>query len=132
MVLLYMFVSGGGMNCVSCDICVYHLGLFVFFPQGIPQLQSDWSLSCDHGLDYSSKCENNNRTTCYQRPETHVKKSFQHVTCEFDGSILISCLCFSFLSFFVFSLPCIFFLFLYLLFFFSSFFQLTYVCRAYA
>ena len=25
-------VSGGGMNCVSCDICVYHLGLCVFFP----------------------------------------------------------------------------------------------------
>ena len=23
---------GGGMHCVSCDICVYHLGLFVFFP----------------------------------------------------------------------------------------------------
>ena len=21
------------MNCVSCDICVYHLGLFVFFPE---------------------------------------------------------------------------------------------------
>ena len=20
------------MDCVSCDICVYHLGLFVFFP----------------------------------------------------------------------------------------------------
>ena len=20
------------MNCVNCDICVYHLGLFVFFP----------------------------------------------------------------------------------------------------
>ena len=20
------------MNCVSCEICVYHLGLFVFFP----------------------------------------------------------------------------------------------------
>ena len=20
------------MNCVSCDTCVYHLGLFVFFP----------------------------------------------------------------------------------------------------
>ena len=20
------------MNCVSCDICVFHLGLFVFFP----------------------------------------------------------------------------------------------------
>ena len=77
------------MNCVSCDICVYHLGLFVFFPGvflssevtgacpvttdlimrvnvrtttttvcvfpwDIPQLQSDWSLSCDHGLDYAS------------------------------------------------------------------------------
>ena len=27
-------------------------GLLVFFPWGIPQLQSDWSLSCDHGLDY--------------------------------------------------------------------------------
>ena len=47
-------VSGGGMNCVSCDICVYHLGLFVFFPLGFPQLQSDWSLSFDHGLDYAS------------------------------------------------------------------------------
>ena len=28
----YLFVSGVGMKCVSCDICVYHLGLFVFFP----------------------------------------------------------------------------------------------------
>ena len=42
------------MNCVSCDICVYHLGLCVFFPWGIPRLQSDWILSCDHGLDYAS------------------------------------------------------------------------------
>ena len=41
------------MNCVSCDISVYHL-FFVFFPWGIPQLQSDWSLSCDHGLDNAS------------------------------------------------------------------------------
>ena len=30
------------------------------FPWGIHQLQSDWSLSCDHGLDYASYCENNN------------------------------------------------------------------------
>ena len=29
------------------------------FPRGIPQLQSDWSLSCDYGLDYASYCENN-------------------------------------------------------------------------
>ena len=27
-----LYVSGGGMYCVSCDICVYHLGLCVFFP----------------------------------------------------------------------------------------------------
>ena len=49
-----LYVSGGGMNCVSCDKCVYHLDRFVFFPWGIPQLQRDWSLSCDHGLDYAS------------------------------------------------------------------------------
>ena len=43
------------MNCVSCDICVYTtVDLFAFFPWGIPRLQSDWSLSCDHGLDYAS------------------------------------------------------------------------------
>ena len=42
------------MKRVSCDICVYHLGLFCIFPWGIAQLQSDWSLSCDHGLDYAS------------------------------------------------------------------------------
>ena len=26
----------------------------VLFRWGIPPLQSDWSLSCDHGLDYAS------------------------------------------------------------------------------
>ena len=50
-----LYVFAGGMNCVSYDICVHTtLGLFVFFPWGIPQLQSDWSLSCDNGLDYAS------------------------------------------------------------------------------
>ena len=49
------YVSGGGMNCVSCDICVPPWVVCVF-PWGIPLLQSDWSLSCDHGLDYASKC----------------------------------------------------------------------------
>ena len=50
------------MNCVSCDTCVYHFcfGLLYSFPWGIPQLQSEWSLSCDHRLDYASLCENNN------------------------------------------------------------------------
>ena len=34
------------MNCVSCDMCVYHLVFVcVFFPWGTPQLHSDWSLS---------------------------------------------------------------------------------------
>ena len=42
------------MNCISCDICVYHLWFVFFFPWGIPQLQIDWSLSCDHGLDNAS------------------------------------------------------------------------------
>ena len=48
-----LYISGGGMNCVSYDMCVYHF-CFVFFPWGIPPLQSDWSLSCNHGLDYAS------------------------------------------------------------------------------
>ena len=46
-------IKGAGMNCVSCDICVDHLRFVCVFPWGIPQLQSDWSLSCDHGLDYA-------------------------------------------------------------------------------
>ena len=28
--------------------------ILCFFLWGIPQLQSGWSLSCDHGLDYAS------------------------------------------------------------------------------
>ena len=40
-------------DCVSCDIyACYHLGLFVFFPGVF--LNSHWSLSCDHGLDFAS------------------------------------------------------------------------------
>ena len=39
----------------SCMICVgLGLVLFVLFPLGIPPLQSDWSLSCDHGRDNHS------------------------------------------------------------------------------
>ena len=47
----YMYVFGGGMKCVGCDTCVQHLWFVCVFPWGIPQLQSDWNLSCDHGLD---------------------------------------------------------------------------------
>ena len=28
-------------------------GLFVFLPWDVLPLKSDWSLSCDHGLDYA-------------------------------------------------------------------------------
>ena len=46
------------MNCFSHDIYVlYRVPLLVCFdsPWGIrPLLQSDWSPSCDHGLDYAS------------------------------------------------------------------------------
>ena len=85
------------MNCVSCDICVCHLWFVcVFFPWGIPQLQSDWSLSCDHGLDYASKCENNtavmvknssSATPDCQRPRNVSAlcyNRFKYVSCEFD------------------------------------------------
>ena len=49
------------MYCVIFDIRVYDvLFLFVFFPWGIPPLQSDWSMSCDHGLDHANYCEYNN------------------------------------------------------------------------
>ena len=49
------------MNCVSCDIPGMRVPPFVcVFPWGIPQLQSDRSLSCDHGLDYATFCENSN------------------------------------------------------------------------
>ena len=50
--LLLFFSSSGGWGKIKS--CVYVSGGFVFFPWGIPQLQSDWSLSCDHGLDYPS------------------------------------------------------------------------------
>ena len=42
------------MNFVSLDICVYHLWFVCVFSWGIPHLQSDWSLSYDHGLDCAS------------------------------------------------------------------------------
>ena len=49
------------------------LVLYVFFAWGIPQLQSDWSLSCDHGLDYASECENNSHESCPSAARFRVK-----------------------------------------------------------
>ena len=34
--------------------CIRNGLTLCFFNWGIPQLQSDWSLSCDHGLDIAS------------------------------------------------------------------------------
>ena len=39
------------------------LACFVFFPSGVLRLQSDWSPSCGHRLDYASWCENNNNNS---------------------------------------------------------------------
>ena len=51
-------------------------GLSVFFSWGLPQLQSDWSLSCDHGLDYESLCENENKipntSICLENMKKHT------------------------------------------------------------
>ena len=55
----YMFLVEAYIASAVIYACTI-FGLFVFFPWGIPQLQSDWRLSCDHGLDYASRCENNN------------------------------------------------------------------------
>ena len=55
------------MNCVSCETCVYHLWFIRVFPWGTPQLQSEWSLSCDHGLDHASKCKKSNKITVLRR-----------------------------------------------------------------
>ena len=49
----YMFLVEARIASAVIHACIT-FGLFVFFPWGIPQLQGDWSLSCDHGLDYAS------------------------------------------------------------------------------
>ena len=43
-------------------------GLFVFFSWSIPQIQSDWSLSCDHGLDYASSTTKHIHASCEKGP----------------------------------------------------------------
>ena len=49
----------------------------MFFPWGIPPLQSDRSLSCDHGLDYASKCENTNTNTNTTNTTNTYRKRYQ-------------------------------------------------------
>ena len=50
--------SGGGIDCVSCGICVYHLGLFVFF-HGV-FLSSRVTGACPATADLIMRVENNN------------------------------------------------------------------------
>ena len=44
------------------------ISVYLYFPPEVVYIlppQSDWSLSCDHGLDYASRCENNkNNQVC--------------------------------------------------------------------
>ena len=53
MYLVFVYDSGGGINCVICCMRVPPL-VCDFLPLCIPLLQSDWSLSCDHGLHDAS------------------------------------------------------------------------------
>ena len=53
-------------------------GLFVFFPWGIPQLQSDWSLSCDHGLDYARTTKTTRRRVIVLRMDYVIFFYFSH------------------------------------------------------
>ena len=46
------------MTCFSYHMIYARTILICFIlPWGILPLRSDWSLSCDHGLDYASCCE---------------------------------------------------------------------------
>ena len=49
----YVKNNVAGMYTIN-NMSVQPLLIVYFFPWGIPQLQSDWSLSCDGGLDYAS------------------------------------------------------------------------------
>ena len=50
----YAAISDRGPSASSAVIYACTTLGCVCFPWGIPQLQSDWSRSCDHGLDYAS------------------------------------------------------------------------------
>ena len=47
-------LGGGGELQQRHGWFVYHLWFNVCFPSGIPELQSDLSLFCDHGLGYAN------------------------------------------------------------------------------
>ena len=48
------YVFGRGIKFARCEICAFTaLGFFVFYPGVfLSSIQSDWSMSCDHGLGY--------------------------------------------------------------------------------
>ena len=60
------------MYCVSCDICVYHLGLFVFFPGVF--LSSRVTGACPVTTDLIMRV--NAKTTTTTRVPSPVQRSF--------------------------------------------------------
>ena len=49
----YMFLAEASFASAVIYACAtFFVSSFVYFPWRIPQLQSDWSLSCDHELEY--------------------------------------------------------------------------------
>ena len=54
------------MNCVSCDICVFHLGLFVFFPRVF--LSSRVTGACPVTTDLIMRANVRTTTTTYVVP----------------------------------------------------------------
>ena len=53
-------------------------GSLVLFLWGIPQLQSNWSLSRDHGLDYASYVNVTTTTGCRASSVAHLVPGFFH------------------------------------------------------
>ena len=71
------------MNCVSCDICVYHLGLCVFFPGVF--LSSRGTGACPVTTDLIMRV--NVRTTCILDVFKHLGGITTHTRDRLDKSI---------------------------------------------
>ena len=83
-----LYVSGGGRNCVSCDICVYHLRLFVFFPGVF--LSSRATGACPVTMDMIMRV--NVRTTTTHADIHDVVLSYLHSIYGTGYSIMLICI----------------------------------------
>ena len=77
------------MNCVSCDVFVYHLGLFVFFPEVF--LSSRVTGACPVTTDLIMRV--NVRTTTTTTTTPAAAAAVPRVVFEFE-SVFIGVLCF--------------------------------------